>query len=316
MKKIYLFVFCFIVLFCTFELLVRSQSDYLSAKVARNKESIWEIRTAEIAKLDAPVDVIFLGDSTVTSAIHNKTATELLGKKVLNLGLTGDLVTYGDYKILSRYLEKFPPPKAIVFWHTLDVWHRGVEPFIFNYTGPTVTEKKDHFKNNYLRRPHKYPPVLLESLLVNNLALYRYKVSLRGAFNNWFQFESVPAIESKRTVPTFKWPSSVKDRPSADAIFWLKRLVEICREKNIKIFAGKPPILKNYSDLADIKDFQDRLDKNLETLFQSLSIPVISEYYIFPPEQTDFYNMDHLNDLGAVEATRYYIGQLKVHFKE
>ncbi len=72
--------------------------------------------------LTAPADILFLGDSTVNAAIDDDLFYQTNHRwHSLNLGLVGDLVTYGDYWALTKYLRKMPPPKAIVIWHTVDV---------------------------------------------------------------------------------------------------------------------------------------------------------------------------------------------------
>src|SRR6185503_4361125 len=93
-----------------------------------SRETIWLERTRELRAQAAPVDVVFLGDSTVERAIDDQLVGEESGLTALNLGLTGDLGTYGDYAILKRYLRRLPPPRALVVWHAVDVWGRDVDP--------------------------------------------------------------------------------------------------------------------------------------------------------------------------------------------
>ncbi len=186
------------------------------------------------------------------------------------------------------------------------MWSRDLETFIFIFTRPTLTELYHHFQHHYKSKPHSFLPILLESFLVNYSYLYRYKVFFRERALSLFSihFPQSPATPFTNTI---KWEKSIKPTPSRDAIFWLEQLKKLCDKYNIELIAGRSPLLKEYLKLPELNLFLGQQEVELNKLFNQLNIPSFQERYLFNETETEYMNMDHLNNIGAVHSTEFYL---------
>lgn len=79
---------------------------------------------AIIDLLEEPVDVLILGDSVTNSGINPKVIEEMTGLKAINLSMNARWTFYHDVWITEYYIEKFGPPKYIIWGKVYDQAHR------------------------------------------------------------------------------------------------------------------------------------------------------------------------------------------------
>lgn len=79
---------------------------------------------AVLERLDAPVDWLVLGDSSVSQGFDPAVLERLVGKRAINLGTIGNFGVTGDLWMLEEYVERFGAPERVVIVHAYDVWHR------------------------------------------------------------------------------------------------------------------------------------------------------------------------------------------------
>src|SRR5262249_9486334 len=105
-----------------------------------------------------------------------------------NLGLNGSLITYADYSMLKAYLKRFPPPKAIVLWHTLDVWQRDLDLAVFGFTLPDAADRHAALANSFhnfqwttnsIYWPVKFVSQLAQATLYLISDAYRFQVWIK-----------------------------------------------------------------------------------------------------------------------------------------
>jgi len=103
---------------------------FAAAEIGMRMMNLPEYRTTteqlmdhQIAKVRELPDgaVVFLGDSSLGYAIDSSTASEILGKPVVNLALSSLCVTIGDAFMLNETL-KHSKPREVVIMHTLEMW--------------------------------------------------------------------------------------------------------------------------------------------------------------------------------------------------
>jgi len=288
---------------------------------ASTKESIWDIQKAKIDKLKTPVDVIFLGDSTVREAILETEFTEKTGLRTLNLGLTGDMITYGNFKIYDYYREKFPAPKYVFYWHTLDVWYRGLKPYLFFYMNNNTSDFWDFLKSKVsfrklrlkqLKYSIDIPRYILKNLSFQYVPLYRNKLFFTGKIKQYTD-PSLNINKKSQKVHITKKPLTVHDvnhyknfkiKPSSDTIFWLNKLKESASDTRL-IALGSPLHKVFFTD----KELNDQRLKNInivKNINDDLNIPFVNPgNHLLDDEHTNS-DKDHANDIGKLYITNEY----------
>jgi len=86
------------------------------------------VNWADVNAMEAPVDVLIFGDSVAESGINPAVIEAETGLTAHNLALTAWWVYYNDVWILERYIERFGPPKAIIWAHVFEVSNRSFNP--------------------------------------------------------------------------------------------------------------------------------------------------------------------------------------------
>jgi len=81
-----------------------------------------------LEQLTEPVDVIILGDSVAASGISPDIIEAYTGLTAHNFGLNAWWVYFNDVWLLERYIEKFGPPKVVIWGHNYEVANRQFNP--------------------------------------------------------------------------------------------------------------------------------------------------------------------------------------------
>jgi hypothetical protein len=287
-------------------------------RAMKSREAIWLQRVRQIETRTAPADVVFLGDSTVESAIDDALFGSQTGLAALNLGLTGDLGTYGDYAVLSRYLERFPAPRAVVVWHAIDVWGRDLDPqlFAFTHPGPRDTLRG---MGNVLRRPRTFKarvasPIDATGLVVQNLLMrvpsYRYRgwLKTRGVAAGVHTADGLAAnVPHRRLSDQIRLLRGATFQISSDSRFWFHALVDLARRHGCVLLAARAPLHEAFHGSRDVRPFVEQSNQFLDGFLASYTdvVQINNTNPTFTAEQ-GYDDKDHVASAGRAYLTHYY----------
>jgi hypothetical protein len=283
-----------------------------------NREAIWLKRTRQMDLRTKPAEVVFLGDSTVERAIDDQLFEQRSRLAALNLGLTGDLGTYGDYAILDRYLKRFPPPRAVVVWHTIDVWGRDVDPQLFAFTEPgardlaravRLTLGHPRTLKASVSSPIDAGNLLLESLFMR-VPSYRYRSALKTRLGLRF---ADPAEQLGQTLPRRVLDEEIRQLQGASFSVsppsrrWFAALVELAQSRGIVVLAARSPLNAAFRTHPVVRPFVDESNRELTQLFASLPgvVQLNDDNPTFTAEQ-GYGDKDHVARGGQEYLSDYY----------
>lgn len=89
----------------------------------REEEQLLAYQCKKIDALE-PGSVVLLGDSSLGYDVDARLLARELGLPAANLALVASFTTFGDAYLLERVFAKQKAPRAIVLFHTPDVWPR------------------------------------------------------------------------------------------------------------------------------------------------------------------------------------------------
>jgi hypothetical protein len=288
-----------------------------------SRETIWLERTRALRAQAAPVDVVFLGDSTVERAIDDRLFGEASGLTALNLGLTGDLGTYGDYAILKRYLRRLPPPRALVVWHALDVWGRDVDPQLFGFTEPdlrdTLLAVRRRLGDSRNAKALVASPIAALDLVTQSAVMripsYRYRGWLRGAAGPAGRdpAELLGANAPHRVLDEqIRQLSGASFRISSESRFWFGALVDLARRHGIVVLAARAPLHERFRGDPAVRELIEESNRALTAFFDSQPgvVQLARENPVFTAGQ-GYDDKDHVGPLGRSYLSGYYARLVK-----
>jgi len=234
-------------------------------------------------------EVFILADSHGSPLKQN-----LRNRGVYNFSIGSD--SYFDIYRKALYLSKKTNVKKIIITadnHTLSKYReklnnkdRSIIFLDYDDKDFFISDKFSFFKEKYIKR---YIP-LLNSKTTG--LIQRYFESLfkkkTTKIYNWKTTKN----KKKKCVSRVK--SQFRENVSSDKLKkCIKKIVELCKQNNIKIFAIKFPLTSDF--LLEISDRNYGADKYFEKL--GIKTYDFSELYIEHDEY--FSNQDHLNNLGG-----------------
>lgn len=105
-----------------------------------NNRTYWlvEQKWRKLEALAAPVDWLFLGDSSCNQGVRGDTWQSAMGGTSANVCTVAEMLAVGDAWMLERYIERHGPPKGgAVIVHVYDAWHR---PAGDGFRGPLLAQ--------------------------------------------------------------------------------------------------------------------------------------------------------------------------------
>ena len=289
----------------------------------KSRETIWLRRTREIAAQAAPVDVVFLGDSTVERAIDDEFFSEQSGLTGLNLGLTGDLGTYGDYAILKRYLKRLPAPRAVVVWHAVDVWDRDVDPQLFGFTEPDVQDILVAMRRR-LGDPRNAKGLVASPIAALGLVTHSGLMRIPSyRHRGWLR--SVTGLASRDpaellgvNVPHRVLEEQVRQlggasfHVSSEAHFWFGALVELARKHGTVVLAARAPLHERFRSDPAVGEFIAESNRVLTAFFaaQPGVVQLDRDNPVFTVDQ-GYDDKDHVGPRGRRYLSDYYARRLR-----
>jgi hypothetical protein len=291
------------------------------------REAIWAQREREIARSGDSAGILFLGDSTVKNAIDPDLFYRLTQIKAMNLGLTGNLVAYGDYAVLKKYLNDHKPPQAIVVWHAIDVWPRPLDMQLFAFTNPEWGDTQAALKNalthvssptDYLKWPVEYMAQIVRNQLMK-IPSYRNRLEIRKETDRYLPVllhldgGGGPPMPDPDVTLKNQLRSVVRMAfyISPDMVFWFEKLVRLANDNHIRIFGAHAPIHEMFLD-------KDSAEKKLALINDEVNrfydrYPEIGKLNTRSPvflKEHSHGDKDHVSEAGRTHLTRYYADRI------
>lgn len=322
MKSNFTILFLSLIITISLEFFINNSGDFYKDNFIKTQESIFLTVSKRIEITTQPIDILFLGDSTVGSALDEKLFFNLTGMRAVNLALAGDYITYGDFIVLKKYLLNHPPPKMIFVWHTIDVWPRSLNAKCFAFTQPDLRTICRAIKTRFFSFDN--PPDLLRwpiqflSQLTDNLIMYipsyRYREWLKKSFENTVRAGAI--LDIINSLGKERYESKVNEQVisfttfhftiSSESKFWFLKFVQLAKKNNILVLAGRSPIHEAFLKNKKAKIFLDRSNAILTSYYKSLGVEQIdSTNFVFPRYYGED-DKDHVNDAGKKAITEYY----------
>jgi hypothetical protein len=295
-KKSLIFLIPLLCLFSVLEIRLRQIPTYLSLKKEFLESQLDEI------------EVLSTGHS-YGDAINPR----FFDRRAFNLFNDAEDLYY-DLKVIEKYMGQMPQLRAILLpisYFSLDyrmeqspwAWRAPFYKFIFNIP------PSDPFSNlnpGYYSHTFAYGWREVLGFIGTNFA---DKMTNRMYRDGWREVGLNGLIEGKELVRTgqqsIEYLETILKKPE-NLIFnlpLLKSFVEKCKSKNIEVILFTPPAFHNYYDYINPEKYQ-RMQYEISQIALEYDIP----YYDFLKDlrfnASDFYSIDHVNDLGAEKFSR------------
>lgn len=252
-------------------------------------------------KLKPNINKIVLGNSHPAGTFNDSLISNLK-----NLADPGDSYFYGFQK-LKEVLKQNPDvdtvyvefnPKTILIWEDSKLWKKHQIPSYLAFFN-----LKDHYVLATINGL-SYQQETLKGISANlkRIALNQYNFidSVGGYRHN--EASKVDSILSTHKFNPQKQFTLKDNKLSKYDIVYLKKMVSLCIHKNIKIIFVRSPYHKKFDG------------RNYEDLFQTYriknfgAIPFL-DFKDFPANDTEFKDLEHLNDRGAIKFSLWFENQ-------
>lgn len=295
--------------------LLKSFSTNGGYRLIRTK---WDI----LNKLEKPVDILILGDSSGNQGVDTDLIEEKTGKSAINLATIGNVLSLNDYWMLTEYIKKFGSPSCVVNIHVYDIWHDHANhaaiaqiplkpiQMISNLSQAGLGIK---FQAKYLLA--RYLPSLSENTSLKHLLMRPWKMSKPNiplsdtGFQPWPDANPKNVLNDIETHKQFVKKNTFK--PSKENIYALKQMGKLSVNKGFSLTIVNSPMvdslyekenLKNY--LSDVNNFIKEITAGYDNMHNLFSTPEV-----FKPSVMQ--NADHL----TTEAARSYTLRLLENIK-
>lgn len=280
------------------------------------------------------IDVIFLGSSSMYNAIDEELVEKITGRKSLNLALFGDFGVYGDYQLLKRWLRTSASiPKAVVIWHSFDVWSRPLEQREIILTSDDVKEisifywKRANaapFSRSSLHFPVVWAATALKALLQNNIFLFRNNNAYQKKITSYFGFLGVYSEPINRTKNITNdlfanyWQQQRQVlidyafNPSYANTYWFTKLLELVGENKIELLVSRAPLNERVLNDTDMVKSINRYNLELTKYLLSFGehkVQILNEQQIIFREEMGR-DINHVNRIGRQHVTNQISHQL------
>lgn len=221
---------------------------------------------------------------------------------------------YYDLKVIEKYMENMPQLKAILLpisYFTLDyrlehgpwAWRAPFYKFIFNIP------PSDPFSNlhpGFYSHTFAYGWREVLGFIGTN---FDDKMTNKMYKDGWREVGTMGLVEGKESIragqQSIEYLDSILKKPEnlEFNIPLLNSFIEKCKSKEIEVILFTPPAFHNYYDYINPEKYQ-LLQNEISQIMRKYDI----YYHDFLKDPrfnaSDFYSIDHVNDLGAEKFSR------------
>lgn len=226
--------------------------------------------------------------------------------------------TYMDLKILEKYKDQLDELKIIVIpIIPMELFFQKIEdaPFFYN---PSIHKYRIYYDLDIPWIYGDYFEVNSKMFMLRNMVntlknYYLYnQSSITSSGLGWgTNFHWTNARDLTQTGRETAWQHEQisfakyeQDKGATYNIDILESIIDLAKEKNAMVYLYSPPIYESYRELIDDEreEYGFRLLKQIDSIHSNV---FYENYYAdesFVPE--DFYDADHLSNLGAIKLSR------------
>jgi hypothetical protein len=219
-----------------------------------------------------------------------------------NYAESGEAYIYTYYK-LRKILEVNPEVKNIFIEFTNDQIDIEMNKWVFD--DKFISEKFSKYypiisMGAYLSFLEKNPASTLNALVTGTIENSKFlSKDESSTFMKWggyryLRISKVDSIIKKLSISTLN-----NQRLSEINISYLKKIIQLCNEKNKNIYLIRSPIHKKYFELVNEKQFQQTLEKNF-------SATPFLDFGSVPLKNEEFLDLEHLNSYGAQKFSKLF----------
>jgi hypothetical protein len=264
-----------------------------------------------MSKHASEVETIILGSSHTYYGIN----PEYLDGMAFNLAYSSQDYKY-DYYLLSRYADSYMNLKMVI-----------VPVSYFSFFSTPFEEKGDDGSDNQVMNYHVYmghpcnwnPKYNME---LCHMTVFRGKIMayLRNEVRNctdlgWgtdYGLENKVENAERETAKAAAKRHTHKDSQYLDYnLNYITSIIKFCKERSVRLVLVTTPKSHYYYDLVDDTDQQKENSQLIEDLKSKYGV----EYYNYQKDSRfvsdDFYDADHLSDVGATKFTKILNEDLK-----
>lgn len=257
------------------------------------------IKSRSSFKIDEKITTLVIGHSHSECSVNDS-----ILKNSLNLSSSGESYFY-NYQKLKRLVSDNNHINTVFVEFTNNQVDSMMNDWIWNF------EKMSHYL-------HLYSPFMdsedLKLLLNHNPTdlLASYSIATRKhiyrIFNGDYNFideiggfngEKLSKVNKLIANNNFKSSISKNHSLSKSNLSYLRKMIDLCKERNIKIFLIRSPQHPLYADLSNEIIYQNVLKTQFEDVelfdFNAMNLP--NSHYL---------DLDHLNYKGAEEFTKIF----------
>lgn len=272
-------------------------------------------------------DVLVFGDSTGVQGIIPAAFEEATGKKTYNLSTYADRNDLGDIALLNEYLDRHPPPEAIVVVRSILSWYIGYAKGIVQYEFNRPDVVAMLLRRGFMSWPEAaslYLKQLLPSLSYRNkFAFLRRALSDEKVWNEnllkymdgdgWDGYEPFnPQYHATNLELTEKTLAPYKALRKEDGTlnltaYSLPLLDELCQtatKRGIRMFVAFNPNDRLVQDdptiAASVKELMEKIGGTLEA--SSPNCQLIHNLWIMDKKYLS--DLTHTNHEGAIVYTK------------
>lgn len=269
-----------------------------------------ETKWGLLDQLEAPVDVLIVGDSSCNSGINPRVIEERTGVRALNLCTVGNYIALDGYWMLDRHIREYGPPGMVIVGHVYDIWHRPLtgialsrvpmaEGFWSRYVAPLDLTLLDRIQ--YLLG--RYAPLYAEN---QSLARNIKRPWLTSALDfcrtpRGFACEKKARPgKVKRDVPYHrKFVRDERFRISPENLLALEAMAELAREHGFQIYVVNAPMYDRLFENAAIQAYLG----DIAAFFEGFAREHPKVHHIFAEPRlfpaSDMTTVDHLATKAA-----------------
>lgn len=296
---------------------------YLLETLMQTGGSVVERKRAIDRRPADSIDLMFIGNSHAYCTFDPAVMEPILGTRVFNAGLPDQKIDM-VYFTLQEMLRKQKPDTIVLEAFSFGRSNSEYAGFVANIDAMSPSllkfqeafeifpDKYDAFRMSFgLFRSHnnwKKPSVIKDNLSY-----------MLGRSKDYSKFDGFYPLESKmsaKTIQKYRDAKDIKFTPVVDdySIGYFKRIVRLCKERNIRLVVAMAPFNDLYVQKVDYYSFYEKMnnlcrDEGVEYIdFNKLYKDIGLTYDDF---EDAFHHAQHMNIWGAEKVSTYMANYLK-----
>lgn len=290
----------------------------------QNSGSVIERKRAIAQREKNSIDIMFIGNSHAYCTFNPAVMEETIDKRIFNAGLPDQKIDTTYYTLLEM-LKKQQPETIVLEAFAFGRSDSTYQGYVANVDAMNLSLDKikacfEIFPDKYdairmsigLFRSHnnwKKPAIMKENL----------KYMLGQPSKNYDSFDGFYVLNSKmsaETIKKYKESTTSKFTPVIDeySIGYFKRIVNLCKERNIRLIVAMAPFNDIYVEKVGYHSFYEKMDslckgEDVEYIdFNMLYNEIGLNYDDF---EDAFHHAQHMNKWGAEKVSKYMANYLK-----